>query len=129
MALFCICRAFRSATTLYGQKHVMIHTELLRQIIPSLVTSVALHYPIAYIKSISFNLQNTVIAACFWHEPDVNHPRTLLIKNRNNHFGCMVFTSTVQIDDTEVEINGTDERGHQFVISIPYKRIMNRRVA
>lgn len=107
----------------------MIHSELLRQIIPSLVTSVALHYPIAYIKSISFNLHNTVIAACFWHDQDTTNPAEHLIAHRDNHNGCVVFASTEHIRESEVEINGTDERGQEFVISIPYKRIITRQVA
>lgn len=107
----------------------MMHTALLQQVIPTLVTSVALQYPIAYIKSISFHLHNKVIAACFWHEQSTPHSTAHIIADRDKHSGCVVFSSTEHIRECEVEINGTDERGQDFVISIPYKRIMSRRVA
>ncbi len=106
----------------------MAHPEFMRQIIPALVTSVALHYPIAYIRSISFMVHNKVVAACFWHDQQ-QVERSQVIRDRDQHGGCFVYASTEHIRESEVEINGTDDQGQEFIISVPYRRILPNRAA
>lgn len=107
----------------------MLHPELLKQVLPGLVTSVALQYPIAYIRSISFHLHNKIVAACFWQSNGTDITPRLSTTTRDSDNGCYIYHYGENLRDSEVEISGTDESGKEFVISLPYARITSGRAA
>lgn len=107
----------------------MLQPEILRQVLPALVTSVALQYPIAYIQSISFHIRNKMIAACVWQDTPHNQQESFPVHAQDTKSGCYIFMHGENIRESEVEINGMDEQGNTFIISMPYTRILPQRAA
>ena len=106
----------------------MLHPDILRQILPGLVTSVAIQFPVAYIRSISFHVHEKLVAACFWQQEE-SRTATFSIGERNMRSGCYIYHYGENIRESEVEITGMDESGKEFLISLPYQHIMPTQAA
>ncbi|HMX03181.1 MAG TPA: hypothetical protein PK511_00555 [Chitinophagales bacterium] len=101
----------------------MLHPEILRQILPGLVTSVAIRFPVAYIRSITFHVHEKMVAACFWQQEE-QRAAPFTIGENNMRSGCYIYNYDENIRESEVEITGMDESGKAFLISMPYNRIV-----
>lgn len=108
----------------------MLSPENLKKILPGIVTRVAINYPIAYINSITFIVKNKMVAACFWNENKQaeNNNKSFTI-DQAQKTGCFIFHSTENIQDGEIEIIGTDEKGKDFMVSLPYQHLIRYRLA
>lgn len=107
----------------------MLNPEILRNILPGIVTSVAVNYPIAYINSITFQVKNKMVAACFWnHKKEMKKPEQFFTID-NHRSGCYIFHSNEDILNSEVEILGTDASGRDFIVSLPYEHIVRYKIA
>ncbi|MBK9454825.1 MAG: hypothetical protein IPO24_04200 [Bacteroidetes bacterium] len=95
-----------------------------------IVTRVAINYPIAYINSVSFIVKNKMVAACFWNEKKNSSalPSSFALGS-DSKSGCFIFHATDEIHNSEIEITGTDERGNDFIVSLPYHHLINYRLA
>ncbi len=107
----------------------MLHPEIMKQIVPGLVTSVALQYPVAYIRRIAFFVRNKMVAACFWSEEQQDAHTAFMIDERDAHSSCYIYQHGENLRESEVEISGMDEQGNAFIISVPYQRIIPARAA
>lgn len=113
-----------------SKRKVMLSPENLKKILPGIVTRVAINYPIAYINSVSFIVKNKMVAACFWNEKKNSSalPSSFALGS-DSKSGCFIFHATDEIHNSEIEITGTDERGNDFIVSLPYHHLINYRLA
>ncbi|MEZ5013738.1 MAG: hypothetical protein R2794_05555 [Chitinophagales bacterium] len=108
----------------------MLSPEKLKYILPSVVTRIAIQYPIAYIDSVSFLVKNTLVAACFWSKKQNDQKEEVYFGiDDNEHSGCYIYASTADIQQAFVEITGKDESGQDFLVSVPYQLILQRSAA
>ncbi len=117
-----------------SKKHmIMLSIENLKAILPGIVTRVAINYPIAYINSVSFIVKNTIVAACFWSEKHEEAAKRLALAfHQDNNSSCFIFqtgTEAADIQHGEIEITGTDEKGKDFIVSLPYQHLIRYRMA
>ena len=108
---------------------VMLSLQNLKNILPEIVTKIAINYPIAFINSVSFNLNEKVVAACFWNEnPNINKPENFTFDYHSNA-GCYIFYSSADIVNSNIEISGTDESGKDILVSLPYQHLIRYQLA
>ncbi len=106
---------------MHCQKEDMVNLQLLKNILPAIVTKAVLSYPVAYIYSVSFLAKNKLIAACFWnnakHETALNFDSGQI--SAPQYPGCYIYNSDENIEMAEVEISGTDDKGSAFIVMLP----------
>lgn len=102
----------------------MSYPEKIKNLIPGIITRIAITYPFFYIDSISFLVKHKLIAACFWNpqntEPDSDH----FIQVGSGIFpGCYIYQDMDELKISEVEITGRDEQGRNLLVSLPLMHI------
>ncbi|MFI5170948.1 MAG: hypothetical protein ACHQFW_01080 [Chitinophagales bacterium] len=107
----------------------MMNPEFLKKILPGIITQVAINYPVAYINSISFNVKNKIVAACFWNDKNGVAGQKNYFKIDPDGPGCFIFHSNEDIKTGEIEITCTDQSGSSFLVTLPYDLTMNYKIA
>lgn len=102
----------------------MSGTQQIKNLIPGIITRIAISYPFVYIDSISFTLRSKLIAACFWNHKKTEEGSALFMEMGSDIFpGCYIYQDADDIKTSDVEITGRDEQGRNMLVALPLRHI------